>query len=148
MLRGFPSEILAYKTNFVDPSLPTFSLSFSWPNYFKHFSLSHRLDFFDWDIPFSSFFLSFLLDHVGEDFWIFLLLSIHEISWNCTILNWLFRCLCIFLLMGFDSFFHLNFLSEALLVKNFSLDSSESLGFFGDDFGFPSLFLPSLLFCV
>lgn len=148
MFWGFSCKILSNKTYFIDSSFPTFSLSFTRSNNFKHFSFSHRLDFLDGNIPFTSFFFSLLFDHICENFRIFLLLSIHQICWYSTILNGLLLCFSIFLLMGLYCFLHLYFLCEPLLIKKFSLNTSQCLSLFRNYFCFSCLFFSSLLLCI
>ncbi len=116
----FTSKVLTHKCNFINSSFPTFSLSFTWSDNFKHFSLSHRFYFLYGYGPFTCFLFSFLLNHVGENFRIFLLLSVHKISRYSTFLYIFDSAFRIFLLMLFDSFFHLNFLFESFFVKYFS----------------------------
>lgn len=148
MFWWFSCEILANKTNLINSSFPAFSFSLSWTDNFKHFSFSHRLDFFNRNIPFSSFFFSFLLDHIGQHFWVFLLLSIHQICWNCTILYWLSFRFGIFLFMSLNSFFHLNFLFKSFFIEYFGLDASQCLCFFRYNFSSTSLFLSAFFLCI
>jgi hypothetical protein len=111
------SKVLSYESDFVDSSLPTFSLSFTRSNDFEHFCFCHRLHLLNRYCPFAGFLLSFLLYHVCQNFGIFLLLSIHEISRHSAFLDILRFAFGIFLLVLFDSFFHLNLLFESFLVK-------------------------------
>ena len=116
-------KILSHKTNFIDSSLPAFSLSFSRSDYLKHFSFCHRFNLLDRYIPFSCFFFTFLLDHIGQNFWVSLLLPIHQICWYCTFLYVLDSTLGILLFVFFDSLFHLYFFFKPLFIENFSLYS-------------------------
>jgi hypothetical protein len=86
-----------------------------------------------------------LFDHIGKDFGIFLLLSVHEISRDSTFLNVLDSAFGVFLFVLFDGFFHLNLLFESFFVEDFGFESSESLSFFGDDFSFSGIFLSTFL---
>ena len=144
----FSSEILPYKTDFIYSSFPAFSLPFPWSYHFKHLSFCHRLDLFHRNWPFACFFFPFLLDHVGQNFGIFLLLSIHQICRDGSILDVLDFAFGIFLFMGFDSFFHLNFFFKPFSVENLGLNSSQCFCFFGYYFCFPGFFLSSFLLCV
>lgn len=148
MLWGFTGKVLTHKTHFINSSFPTFTLSFSRTDHFKHFCLCHWFDFIDGNIPFTCFFFTLLFDHVCQDLWVSLLLSIHQICWNCTIFYWLCFAFRIFLLMLLDSFFHLYFLFEALFIKDFSLDTPEWLCLFRYNFGLSGLLLSSLLLSI
>lgn len=144
----FTSEILSYKTYFVYSALPTFALSFAWSNDFEHFCFSHWFYFFNWDVPLACFFFSLLFYHISQHFWVLLLLSVHQICRDRTILYWLGFSLRIFFFVLFNGFLHLNFLLESFFVKYFSLDASKCLCLLRYDFSLPCLFFPSFLFCV
>lgn len=116
-------KILSYKTNFIDSSLPAFSLSFTRSNHLKHFSFCHWFNLLDRYIPFSCFFFTFLLDHIGQNLWVSLLLPIHQICGYCAFLYVLDSTLGILLFVFFDSFFHLYFLFKPLFIENFCLYS-------------------------
>ena len=148
MFWWFSCKVLTDESYFVYSSFPTFSLSFSWSYNFKHFCLSHWFYLFDRDWPFTCFFLSFLFNHVSQNFRISLLLSVHQIGGNCTFFNVLYSTLCIFLLMFFYCFLHLYFLFESLFIKDFRFKSSKSLCFFGNNFSFSGIFLSPFLFSV
>jgi len=145
---GFSSEVLSNESNFIYSSFPTFSLSFTRTNNLKHFSFGHWLYFFKRYAPFSGFLLSFLFYHICQYFRIFLLLSVHKISRHCAFLHILNSTFCIFLLMLFDSFFHLNFFFESRFIKEFCFKSSQSLCFFRYNFSFSCLLFSSLLIGV
>ena len=117
------SKILTHETYFVDPPLPTFLLSLTRTNNFKHLGLSHWLYLFDGYRPFPSFFFSFLFHHIGQHLRIPLLFSIHKICRYCTFLNIFNSAFGIFLFMLFDSFFHLYFLFKPLFVKQLGLNT-------------------------
>lgn len=148
MFWWFTSEVLADKTYLVNSSFPTFALSFSWANNFEHFCFTHWFYFFDWYIPFTCFFFTLLFDHICEDLWIFLLLSVHKISWNSSIFNWFSFSFSILLFVLFNSFLHLNFLFESFFVKDLSLNTSQWLCLLWNNFCFSSLFFSTLLLCV
>lgn len=148
MFWGFTGKVLTHKTHFINSSFPAFTLSFSRADHFKHFSFCHWLDFIDRNIPFACFLFTFLFDHVCEDLWISLLLSIHKICWDCAIFYRFCFAFCIFLFMLLDGFFHLNFLFEALFIKDFSFDASEWLCLFRYNFGLSGLLLSSLLLSI
>lgn len=116
-------KILSDKTHFIDPPLPAFSLPFSRSNNLKHFSFCHRFNLLHRYIPFSRFFITFLLYHICQNFWVSLLLPIHQICRYCAFLYILDSALSILLFVFFDGFFHLYFLFKPLLIENFSLDS-------------------------
>ena len=124
MFWGFTGEIFAYKANFVDSSLPAFAFSFTRSNNFEHFCLGHWLDFFDRDIPFASLFFTFLFDHVGQDFRVLLLLSVHQIGGDSAILDGFCFTLGILFLVSLDGLLHLYFLLESLFVKDLGLDAA------------------------
>lgn len=138
-------EILTHEANFVNSSLPAFFLSLTRTDNLKHLSLSHGFNFLNRHCPLSCFLLSFLFNHVGENFRISLLLSIHQISWHCSFLNILSFAFRVLLLMFFDRFLHLYLFFEPLLIEQFGFDSLKRLSFLGDDLGLPSILLPSLL---
>ena len=144
----FTSEVLSNECDFVDSSLPTFSFSLTGSDDLEHFSLSHGLNFLNGYGPFAGLFFTFLLDHVGKDFGVLLLLSIHEIGRDGTFLNIFDSAFGIFFFVLLDGFFHLNFLFESFLVEYFGFESSKSLCLFGDHFCFSSLFLSALLYCI
>ena len=148
VFRRLSGKVFSHKTNFIDSTLPTFFLSFSWSNHIEHFSFSHRLDFFDRYWPLSSLFFSLLFDHVSEYFGVPLLLSVHEISRHCSFLDVLYSAFGVLLFMFFDGLFHLNFLFEPFFVEQFSFDTFQCLCLFGDDFRFSGFFLSSLFFGV
>ena len=141
-------EILSNKTNFVYSSFPAFSLPFSWPYNLEHLSFCHRFDLFNRNRPFPCFFFPFLLDHVGQNLGIFLLLSIHQICGDGSILNVLDFAFCIFLLVSFNGFFHLNFFFKPFSIENLCFYSSQCFCLFGYYFWFPGVFLSSFLLCV
>lgn len=145
---GFTGKVFAHKCDFVDSSLPTFSLSFTRPDNLEHFCLSHGFNFFNGYGPLTGLFFTFLFDHIGENFGVFLLFSIHEIGRYGSFLYVFDSTFGIFLFMFLDGFFHLNFLFESFLVEYFGFESSESLCFFRDDFSFSSIFLSTFLFSI
>lgn len=142
------SKVLSYKTDFINSSFPTFPFSFSRTNHFKHLSFCHRFYFINRYIPFSSLLFTLLLHHIGEYFWVSLLLSIHQICGDSTFFYRLCFAFCILFFMLFNSFFHLNFLFKAFFVKDLSFNASKCLCFFRYDFGFSSLFLSPLLLSI
>ena len=144
----FACEVFSYEGDFVDSSLPAFSLSFTRSNNLKHFSLSHGLNLLNGHSPLSGFFFSLLLDHVGEDFGVLLLLSVHEIGRYGSFLYIFNSALGVLFLMLLDGFFHLDFLLESLLVEDFGFESSQGLCLFGDDFCLSGIFLSTLLFSI
>ncbi len=144
----FTGKVLAHKCNFVDSSLPAFSLSFSRPDHFKHFGLGHGLYFLNWYGPFTGFFLTLLLNHIGEYFRVFLLLPVHQICGYGAFFNILNSAFGIFLFVFLDGFFHLNLLLKSFLVEYFGLESSKSLRLFGNDFSLSGVFLSTFLFSV
>ena len=144
----FTGEVLAHECDFVDSSLPAFSLSLTWPDNFEHFGFCHGLYFLNWYGPFTCLFFTFLLDHVCKNFGVFLLFSVHEICRYGSFFNVLNSAFGIFLFVFLDGFFHLNLLFESFLVEYFGLESSEGLCFFGDDFSLSGVFLSAFLFSV
>lgn len=141
-------EVLSYEGDFVDSSLPTFSFPLSWPDDFEHFSFGHWLNFLNRDWPLAGLFFSLLLDHIGKNFRVLLLFSIHEIGRYGSFLNILNSGLGVLFFMLFDGFFHLNFLFKSFLVKYLGLESSQCLCFFGDDFSLSGLFLTTFLISI
>jgi hypothetical protein len=141
-------EVLSYESDFIDSSLPAFSFSFSGPDDLEHFSFGHWLNFFNRDRPLSGFFFSLLLDHIGENFGVLLLFSIHEIGRYGSFLNILDSGLGVLFFMLLDGFFHLDFLFKSFLVKYLGLESSQCLCFFGDDFSLSGLFLTTFLISI
>lgn len=148
MLWRFSSEVLSDKADLIDSSFPAFFLSFSWADHIEHLSFSHRFYFFNRDRPLTSFFFSFLFDHIGQYLWILLLFPIHKISRDGSLLDLVISAFSIFLFVLFDGFFHLYFLFKPFFIEQFSFNTFEGLCFFGDNFWFSSLFLSSLLFCI
>lgn len=144
----FTGEVLAYESNFVDSSFPTFSLSFTGPDDLEHFGLGHWLNFLNRDSPLAGLFFTFLFDHVGEYFGVFLLLPVHEISWDGSFLNVFDSAFGVFLFVLLDGFLHLNFLFESFFVEYFGFEASECLGFLGDYFSFSGIFLSTFLLGV
>ncbi len=144
----FSGEVFAHESYFINSSFPALSLSLSRSNDFEHLGLCHWIDFLDRDWPFSCFFFSFLLDHIGQHLWVSLLLSIHQIGRHGSLLNVFNSALCIFLFVLFDRLFHLYFLLESLLIEDLGLESSQSLCLFGDDFSLPSILFPPLFFRI
>jgi hypothetical protein len=120
----FTSKVFPHKAYFINSAFPTFALAFARSNNLEHLSLSHRLDLFNGDCPLSSFLFAFLLHHICEDFRVSLLLSIHQISWDCSILDVLRATLSIFFLMLLDGLLHLDLLFEAHLIEELRFDSS------------------------
>ncbi len=148
MFWRFSSKVLSNETDFIDPSFPTLAFSFTWTNDFEHFGFSHRFNLLHWHFPFSSFLLSFLLDHVGQNLWIFLLFTIHQICRDSAILNFLWFTFSILLLVCLDCLLHLDFLFEPFFIEKLSLKSLQCLSFFGDHFSFTSFLFPRLLLSV
>jgi hypothetical protein len=144
----FSSKILSNKTYFVDSSFPTFALSFSRSNNFEHLCLCHWLDFLYRDWPLSRFLLSLLLDHIRQYFWVSLLLSIHEICWDCSILNILNSAFCVLFLMLFNRLLHLNLFFKSFLIEKFGFDTLQCLSLLWYNFGLSCLFLSSLLLSI
>ena len=144
----FTSKVFSYESDFVDSSLPAFSLSLTRSNNLKHFSLSHRLNFLNRHGPLTGLLFSLLLDHVGKDFWVLLLLSVHEIGRYSTLLYIFNSALGVLFFMLLDGFFHLDFLLESFLVEDFGFESSQGLCLFGDDFCLSGIFLSTLLFSI
>ncbi len=144
----FTGEVLTDEGDFVDSSLPTFSLSLTWSDDLEHFGFSHGLDLFNRYWPFACLFFTFLLDHVGEDFTIFLLFSIHQISRHGAFFYILNSRLWVFLFMLLDSFFHLNFLFKSFFVKDLGFKSSKGLCFFRYDLCLSCFFLTTFLISI
>ncbi len=141
-------EVLANEGDFVDSSLPALSLSLSWSDNFEHFSFGHGLDLLNGYWPFACLFFSLLLDHIGQNFGVLLLFSIHEIGGDGSFLYILDSGLWVLLFVLLDSFFHLYFLFESFLVKDLGLQSSKGLGLFRYDLCLSCLFLTTFLISI
>jgi len=66
VFRGFTCESGGNKGNFRDHSLPLLALPFTRSQDFEHFILCYGANLGERDLPFSSFFLAFLLDGVAK----------------------------------------------------------------------------------
>lgn len=148
MFWRFPCEILANKADFVNPSFPAFSFSLSRSDHIKHFCLCHRFYLFDRHIPLTSFFFTFLFDHIRQYFGVSLLLSIHEISGHCSFLNVLYSAFGILFFVLFDRLFHLYLLFKPLSVEQFGFDTFEGLGLLGNNFSFSCFLLSSFFLSI
>lgn len=144
----FTGEVLSHEADLVDSALPAFPLSLSRTDDLEHLGLGHWFHFLHWNRPLASFFLTFLLDHIGEDFGVALLFSVHEVSRDCSFLDVFHSALGVFFFVFFDGFLHLYLLLEAFLIEEFGLDALEGLCLLGNDLGLTGFLLAPFFFCV
>lgn len=148
MFWWFTSKVLSNKADLVNSTLPTFALSLSRTNDLKHLGFSHRLDLLHRHRPLACLLFTLLLDHIGEDFGVALLFSVHEISRDCSFLNILHSALGVLFLVLLDGFLHLDLLLEAFLIEELGLDALEGLCLLGNDLGLTGFFLATLLLSI
>jgi hypothetical protein len=77
-----------------------------------------------------------------------LLLTIHEIGWDCAFLDVFHSALGVLLFVLFDGLLHLDLLFEPLLVEEFGLETLEGLGLLGDGLRLTGFLLTAFLLCI
>lgn len=146
--RRFSRKAITDEGDFVDKSLVRLLSSLASLDDLEHFRFGHRLDLLNREMPFSSFFLPLLLDHITENLGSIDFISVHQVGWDGAVSLFLLFNAGVLLLMSFDHFPHLDLLLISLFGENFGLDSPQVLGVLGDLVLGPGFLLALLLFVI